>query len=290
MQLSVSVVRRSLLSRAPFVAALLSLLALLATTSMSVAPVHAAANNSPRTAPAAAADATPHRLKAVFIVGPTNGLTSSNLTDAESLAQVADSYGMDVRRVFFPHATWANVLANIQGANLVVYMGHGYGWPSPYTSKLTESRQDGMALNTVDGSSTSQYTYYGANMLRQNVKLAPNAIVFLNHLCYSAGNAESGMAFPTWDLARQRVDNMANGWLATGAKAVFAYGEQLFVKTLKGLMDTTVDESMDALFRLAPPPGKLGEYWGWVGADPRKFDSARTPGATNFLDPDPTRD
>ena len=33
-------------------------------------------------------------------------LTQSNLTDAESLAEVAESYGMDVRRVFFPHATW----------------------------------------------------------------------------------------------------------------------------------------------------------------------------------------
>ena len=108
-------------------------------------------------------------LKAVFIVGPTNSLTQTNLTDAESLAQVAESYGMDVRRVFFPHATWENVLANIQGANLVVYMGHGYGWPSPYTKTLTESRQDGMGLNTFDGSSTSQYTYYGANVLKQYV-------------------------------------------------------------------------------------------------------------------------
>jgi flagellar hook assembly protein FlgD len=289
-KLSVSAVRQSLLSRAPFVAALLSLLALLATTSIGAATVHAASNNSPRTASTAAADASPHKLKAVFIVGPTNALTSSNLTDAEQLAVVAESYGMDVRRVFFPHATWANVLANIQGANLVVYMGHGYGWPSPYTATLTESRQDGMGLNTVDGSSASQFTYYGANLLRQYVTLAPNAIVFLNHLCYSAGNAEPGMAFPTWDVARQRVDNMASGWLGTGAKAVFAYGEQLFVKTLRGLMDATVDESMEDLFRLAPPTGKLGEYWGWVGADPRKFDSVRTPGATNFLDPDPTKD
>ena len=96
-------------------------------------------------------------------------MTQSNLTDAESLAEVAESYGMDVRRVFWPHATWDAVLANIQGANLVVYMGHGYGWPSAYTKTLTESRQDGMGLNTFDGSSTTQYTYYGANLLKQYV-------------------------------------------------------------------------------------------------------------------------
>ncbi len=217
-------------------------------------------------------------------MGPTNSLTQSNLTDAESLAQVAESYGMDVRRVFFPHATWENVLANIQGANLVVYMGHGYGWPSPYTKALTESRQDGMGLNSYDGSSSSKYTYYGANLLKQYVKLAPNAIVFLNHLCYSAGNGEPGMPIPTYDLATQRVDNMANGWLAVGARTVFAYGSQLFVKALKALYDPATDNTMESVFRIATP-GHVGQYWGWVGWDARKVNSVRTPGATMFLDP-----
>ncbi len=263
-------------------ATILSLLALLATTSFG-ASVHAAANDTSR--PTAQSEAAPHQLKAVFIVGPTNSLTASNLTDAEQLAQVAESYGMDVRRVFFPHATWDNVLANIQGANLVVYMGHGYGWPSSYTKTLTEARQDGMGLNSYDGSGTGKYTYYGANLLREYVHLAPNAIVFLNHLCYSPGNAEPGMAIPTWDVAKQRVDNMASGWLATGAKTVFAYGHQLFVKALKGLFDTTTDSTMEDLFRIAPPSNHLGEYWGWVGWDARKYDSVRTPGATMFFDP-----
>ena len=63
--------------------------------------------------------------KAVFIVGPSNGLTSSNLVDAEKMAQQAEAVGMDVRRVFFPEATWDNVLANAKGASLLVYMGHG---------------------------------------------------------------------------------------------------------------------------------------------------------------------
>jgi len=256
---------------------------------MGVAVVHAESNNAPRTTSTSQDDPTPHQLKAVFIVGPTSSLTQSNLADAESLAEVAESLGMNVVRVFFPHATWANVLANIQGANLVVYMGHGYGWPSKYTNVLTESRQDGMGLNSYDGSGSSTYTYYGANMLRQYVHLAPNAIVFLNHLCYSAGNGEPGMAFPTPDLARQRVDNMASGWLATGAKAVFAYGEELFVKTLRAMMDTTNDPTMSDLFHIAST-AHVGEYWGWVGVNPQQYDSVRTPGATNFLDPDPAHD
>ena len=227
--------------------------------------------------------AQPAPLKAVFIVGPTDALTNSNLADAEALAKEAELWGMDVRRVFFPNATWENVLAHIQGANLVVYMGHGYGWPSPYTAKMTESRQNGMGLNSFVGSGPSQYTYYGANRLRESVVLAPNALVFLNHLCYSAGNAEPGMAIPTWDVARERVDNMANGWLASGAKAVFAYGSQSYIKTIRTLM--TTNSTIEDLFRM--PGAKPRYYYGWIGWDPRKFDSVRTPGATNFLDPDP---
>ena len=129
-----------------------------------------------------------------------------------------------------PTPTWDNVLANIQGANLVVYMGHGYGWPSPYTSVLTESRQDGMGLNTFDGSGPSQYTYYGANLLKQYVTARaqrdrlPQPPVLLRR------QRRAGHGHPSYDLAAQRVDNMASGWLGIGAKAVFAYGSQLFAK------------------------------------------------------------
>jgi flagellar hook assembly protein FlgD len=282
--LSVGALRRSLWSHVPLAATIAALLALLATTSIGIATVHAAAANTPRSATTSSADA--HQLKAVFIVGPTGSLTQTNLADAETLALVAESHGMDVRRVYFPHATWDNVLANIQGANLVVYMGHGYGFPSPYQAVLTESRQNGMGLNTFDGSGPNQYTYYGANLLREYVTLAPNAIVFLNHLCYSAGQGEPGTPTPTYELATTRVDNMANGWLATGAKAVFAYRTQPFAKTLNALFDPVTDYSVEDIFRF--PGAHPSSYFGWIGWDPRKFDSVRTPGAVNFLDPSPT--
>ena len=49
--------------------------------------------------------ASPEPLKAVFIVGPAGVQTSADLADAEELATLAESYGMDVRRVFFPPGT-----------------------------------------------------------------------------------------------------------------------------------------------------------------------------------------
>lgn len=219
--------------------------------------------------------------KAVFIVGPSSGMTESALTDAERMADQAEAVGMDVRRVFFPNATWDNVLANIQGASLVVYMGHGYGWPSPYTKVMTESRQNGMGLNSFVGSAPNQYTYYGATPIKNNIELAPNAVVILVHGCYTAGNGEPGMAIPGEDLARQRVDNFANGFLAVGAQAVFAFGWNQRLNYANALMNS--NSTMDQMFMT---PGG-GSPAGFVGSNNRRFESQRTPSAMNHLDPHP---
>lgn len=231
--------------------------------------------------PRAHAD-TPPPPKAVFIVGPAGtSMTDSNLVDAEKMAKQAEAVGMDVRRVFFPNATWDNVLANIQGANLVVYMGHGYGWPSPYTKVLTESRQDGMGLNTVAGSGANEYTYYGANLIRENILLASNAVVILVHGCYTAGNGEPGSAIPSEDLARERADNFASGYLGAGARAVFAFGWNQKLDYPKAL--ATSDSTMDEMFMTTGG----GSPAGWIGWHDDRFDSERTPGAMNHLDPHP---
>lgn len=214
------------------------------------------------------------RLKAVIIVGPTHGQTDGNLAAGEQMALQAEAAGMDVRRVFYPHATWTNVLANAQGANLLVYLGHGYGWPSPYTRLLTESRQNGMGLNSFDGSARDVYTYYGATPIRQNIRLAPNAVVILMHGCYTAGSGEPGAPIPTQDVARQRVDNFASGFLAAGAGAVFALAWGTWTDYPAALMST--DTTMDSLFMTA------GEHIGW---NDMYFNSVRTPGARNHLDP-----
>jgi hypothetical protein len=229
---------------------------------------------SPAVSTAAAA---PAPLKAVFIVGPAHEATDGYLEDAERMARQAEAVGMDTRRVFYPNATWENVLAHIQGANFVVYMGHGYGWPSPYTAIMKEARQNGMGLNSWPGSARDEYTYYGAIPIKQNVRLAPNAIVMLAHLCYSAGNGESHMPLPSQDLARERVDNFANGFLAAGAGAVFALSWGTWSDFPRAL--ATTDQTMDQLF-MTP-----GEHNAWKDL---YFDSVRTPGTKNHLDPSPT--
>jgi hypothetical protein len=216
------------------------------------------------------------RAKAVFIVGPEEVLTESNLLEAEAMAVQAEAAGMDVRRVFFPHATWENVLVEIQGASLVAYLGHGYGYPSN-TTKLTESQQDGMGLNSYDGSSDIDVTYYGANLIRESIQLAPHAVVLLMHGCYTAGNGLPGTPIPTPELARERVDNFASGWLAAGAGAVFGFqwGSSFNYYDALAYTDSTIDQ-------LFMKPRREHVAWNEL-----YFDSLRTPGAVIHLDPHP---
>ena len=229
--------------------------------------------------------ASPEPLKAVFIVGPAGSQTAADLADAEQLATLAESYGMDVRRVFFPHATWDNVMANIQGANLVYYAGHGYGWPSPYTKVMTESRQNGVGLNTFDGSNTTTYTYYGANVVRANWVLAPNAWSSSTTTVTPPATASRAWLFPPGTSpASVSTTSRPPSLPSVPKRSSLSY--QRFNKVLTQLA-TLPDKTMEDLFRITgahPTP-----EWGWVGTDPRKFDSVRSPGAKNFMDPHTTQ-
>jgi flagellar hook assembly protein FlgD len=220
--------------------------------------------------------------KAVIIVGPSGSSTGAFMEDGRIIADQAAAAGMDVRRIFHPHATWEKVLNNIQGANLVVYMGHGNGWPSPY-APFQERTKDGLGLDGYDGASQYSVTYYGGNVLRSNIQLARNAVVALIHLCYAAGNGEPGMSIPGWSVASQRVDNYAAGFLDIGAKSVFALGWMPKLNLPRALMDT--NKTMEELFET----DAAGTYpYGWIGWNDKYVDSERTSGVRMHLDPHPS--
>jgi hypothetical protein len=170
------------------------------------------------------AAATP--IKVVIIVGPTGTGTASNIANAKQLAAQARGYGATVIEIYSPHATWASVAANAQGANILISMGHGNGWPSPHPP-FQENTKDGLGLNARANQGNLNVQYYGANYIRKYIHLAPNAVVILHGECYSAGNSEPGNPIPSIAAGRERIQNFAAGFLAVGAKAVFAepYGD-----------------------------------------------------------------
>jgi hypothetical protein len=160
--------------------------------------------------------------KVVIVVGATEGTTPTYRADADLIYAEAIKYTSNVVKIYSPNATWAVVKAAAQGASIFVYLGHGYGFPSPYKPVLTPSVHDGMGLNIALNQGDSNKQYYGESFVGSEIRLAKNAIVILNHLCYSAGSSEAGAPEPTIPVAKERVDNFASGFLRAGARAVLA--------------------------------------------------------------------
>ena len=222
-------------------------------------------------------------IKVAVVVGPAGSLTSSYIRSARGYAAQARSYGATVVEVYTPNATWARVRSAVQGANLLIFLGHGNGFPSPYLSTLNPLKMDGFGLNGYLGSGNVRTTYFGEYYVRTQVKLAPNAVVILNHLCYSAGSSEPGRANPTLSVARRRVDNFAAGFLRTGAKAVFA--ETL--GSASYIIHGEPDDAPDLLER--PQPDVVLPILVRLGADARD-DRGHGPARARLLLPERRRD
>jgi flagellar hook assembly protein FlgD len=210
--------------------------------------------------------------KVVIIVGATEGTTSSYRRDADDAYATAIQYTPNVVKVYSPNATWARVKAAVAGASIVIYLGHGNGWPSPYANDPQYTTKDGFGLNKVEGAGDSNRVYYGEPYI-STLQLSPDAVVILNHLCYASGNSESGAAEPTVDVARQRVDNYASAFLKAGAAAVIADGHHDINGYIRDLF--TTNQSIESLW--ANQPAANGNIV--------SFPSVRTPGATAFQDP-----
>ena len=223
-------------------------------------------------APTPAAAAGP---KVVIVVGPASSATSSYRSRARAYADEARSLGASVVEVYTPHATWSRVKSAAQGARVLMYLGHGNGWPSPYTSVLTPGQQDGFGLNPSDGSGTSSpVQYIGESTLGSEMNLAPGAIVLLNHLCYASGLSEPGVPEGTLDVAQQRVDNFAAGFIRAGAAAVIA---DAYASPTAYLADVLGGgRSIDAVWRRAPD----------ANGHAFAFESARSPGFVAQMDPE----
>ncbi len=221
-------------------------------------------------APVAAASPVP---KVVIIVGPVGAMTEGFRREARAAAAVARRYTPDVTEIYSPNATWPAVKAALQGASLVVYMGHGNGWPSRYRDALYRPTQDGFGLNPSAGGNDSTHQYFGESRIVASVKLANDAVVLLHHLCYASGLSEPDLPEGTLDQARQRVDNFAAGFIDAGASAVIAeaYDDPSgYVKSILG-----GDRSIDAIWRSAPSAND--HVFG--------FESQRSPGYIAQMDP-----
>lgn len=223
--------------------------------------------------PGAALAASPDP-RVVFVVGPVGSLTESYRRWARAGAEEARRHTADVVEVYSPNATWPKVRAALQGASIVVYLGHGNGFPSPYGTKLRRSVQDGFGLNPVAGRGDSTHQYFGEGVVADQVHLASGAVVLFFHLCYASGLAEPGVPEGTESTARQRVDNYAAGFLAAGASAVIADAYGSPAPYMRALLGSKVS-ARTAWTRAGTANGNV-----------RAFASERTAGAVALMDPE----
>ena len=224
---------------------------------------------------AAAANATAARAapKVVLIVGPAGSATPSYRRLADEAAAAAAKLTSNVAKVYSPDATWPNVKAALQGASVVVYLGHGNGFPSIYRDTLFPAGQDGFGLNPHAGAADS-HQYFGEAQIGAEIKLAPDAVVIFSHLCYASGNTEPGLPEGTLDQAQQRVDNYAAGFFKAGAGAVIADAYLAPGYYVQAVLRGT--RSIDAIWQNAP---NRNDHF-------LQFASQRTKGAIAEMDPD----
>jgi serine protease inhibitor ecotin len=220
--------------------------------------------------------------KVVIVVGATQSATAQYRADADNAAAEFAKYTSNIVKVYSPNATWANVQAAAAGASVLVYLGHGSGFPNPYNSKLV-SGDNGLGLNYPAGSglqSDSYTNYYGAAYMA-TLGLAPNAVVILNHLCYASGDSEAGQGNPSFGVAQTRVDGYASGFLNGNARAVIA----------EGMGD--LNPYIDAIFSAHETIDQMWQSYPWFHSHVSSWQSTQNSGYLSQVDPDldrPQRD
>ena len=186
--------------------------------------------------------------KVVIIVGPTGAQTTDYRSRADDVATAATAAGANVVKVYSPNATWAAVRAAVNGANIVIYFGHGNGYPNPYTSGTEPTdRDNGWGLNrttsggdsddwsakmvycgekallgTLTSSSTAQWNYCGGSTNTDGIHPAANWVMIYSNACYAPGASEGWDTPATESQAMQRVRNYSYPALHLGAGAYFA--------------------------------------------------------------------
>lgn len=178
-------------------------------------------------------DAAAATRKVVIIVGPTAISESTYVPMANVVATTATDAGATVVKLYCKDATAAQVLKETAGANIIVYFGHGNGFPNPYTSPAytddpaqvnpANTNGWGLAVSSTGTCDDSNLKYYGESWITANVKPAPGFTMIYSNACYAPGAGENEAGHPTGErMAWSRVGYYSRGVLGMGAGAYFA--------------------------------------------------------------------
>lgn len=239
--------------------------------------------------------------KVAIVVGPVGGLSDSYRSMADQVATAATAAGATVVKAYTPNATWANVKAAVNGANVIVYLGHGNGYPNPYgANELTDS-SNGWGLNTsttnrdADSWSAGTLVYCGERALlgtltssddaarrsycggsdnTDGITPAPGFTMVYAQAHYAPGFGErytQATHLTTLDEAQQRVRHYSSPILSLGGTFLAtAYGDadEIVSRVLTGSGTTYADlfragtgYSGSTLTDMAHPDSAASRVW-----------------------------
>ncbi|MCV0403554.1 MAG: hypothetical protein K5924_07555 [Chloroflexi bacterium] len=170
-------------------------------------------------------------IKVAIIVGPVGEeLTPVYISLAEASATAAETRGAMVARAYSPNASAENVLAAVEGANIVIYLGHGVGTPNPYSANPNVATTNGWGLNGpgavgthADSWQDGSLAYYGESWIAEHAKPAPGWVMIYSNACYAPGASEGFDTAADEAVAAARVSAYSRAPLAElGASAYFA--------------------------------------------------------------------
>jgi hypothetical protein len=170
-------------------------------------------------------------VKVAIVVGPVGEeLTPVYISLAEASATAAEIRGATVARAYSPNANAVQVLAAVEGANIVIYLGHGVGTPNPYSANPNAATTNGWGLNGPNAIGThadswrdGTLAYYGESWISAKARPAPGWVMIYSNACYAPGASE-GFDTPADEaVAANRVSAYSRAPLADlGASAYFA--------------------------------------------------------------------
>ena len=211
----------------------------------------------------------PEPSRVAIVVGPVGAeLTPVYIELAERAAAEAEARGATVARAYSPKATAENVLDAVEGANIVVYFGHGIGSPNPYSSSPNPRTVNGWGLNGrnpsadhADSVRDGNLAYYGEAWIAEHARPAPGWVMVYSNACYAPGAGEGFEEPAAEQTAIARVSSYSRTPLADlGASAYFATD---FFAGAATLVATLLDN----------PQLSFGDVF---AADPRFVDDAVT--------------
>jgi hypothetical protein len=179
------------------------------------------------------------QLKAVLLVGPIDGdngdWTMREKQSMELAAIELEANGVEVHRFYTPNNDWEQIKVAAEDAHFLFYRGHGVYW-----SSMPHPEVGGFALSS---------RFVSSDDIRQDLRLAPNAIVML-YGCFTAGSSSIDVDSISSQEAQRRVAQYSEPFLDVGVAGYYAdwFGDafQMFVRYLfRGM---TLGEAYEAYF------------------------------------------